>query len=255
MTGVATMSRKLIVFVLLAMTAFGLAPVAGASADTVNPVIIVAGTFSPSWANDFLAARLRNDGYQVWIYVLPDLGLGDIHDAANGLDPLVDAVRAGTGADRVDLIGHSQGGLVARDYVKHGAAGKVGKVIGLGTPNQGTTLANLATLLGLGDCAGFIGCAEMAIGSGYLGDLNAGDDSIDDVQYTNIATVFDEIATPYSTAFLDAGDGNIDNATVQSWCWFRFVGHLGLIADGTVYSGIRQALEGRQSIDFDCWAW
>ena len=43
------------------------------------------------------------------------------------------------------------------------------------------------------------------------------------------------------------------NVKVQSKCWARTVGHLGLILDGTVYSGVRQALQG-QSINLNCWA-
>jgi len=40
---------------------------------------------------------------------------------------------------------------------------------------------------------------------------------------------------------------------VQSKCWLRVVGHVGLILDGAVYSGIRQALQG-QPISLSCFA-
>jgi len=249
------MLRKLLAFCLLSGIASLALPVAIAQPATKNPVIIVAGTFSASFAYEPLADRMRADGYRVWIYVLPDSGLGDIHKATAGLGPLVDAARAETRAAKVDLVGHSQGGLVARDYVKtYGGSGKVDKIIGLGAPNHGTSLANLATFLGLGNCLAFIGCYEMAIGSAYLNDLNAGDDSIGDVHYTNIATRWDEVVTPYWSAFLDVPDGNIVNVAVQDQCWFRIVGHLGLIVDGTVYSGVRQALEGQVNPNFNCWA-
>ena len=42
----------------------------------------------------------------------------------------------------------------------------------------------------------------MTVGSGFLADLNAGDDSIGNVLYTNIATVVDELVQPYTTSFL-----------------------------------------------------
>jgi hypothetical protein len=92
----------------------------------------------------------------------------------------------------------------------------------------------------------------MSIGSTFLRDLNAGDDTIGDVRYTNISTIYDELVVPYSNAFL-ANDGNNANVTVQSQCFFRVVGHLGLITDGAVYSGVEDALEKRP-ITFNCFA-
>ena len=92
----------------------------------------------------------------------------------------------------------------------------------------------------------------MTVGSGFLADLNAGDDSIGNVLYTNIATVVDELVQPYTTSFL-AADGNITNRTLQSECWARFPGHLGLIVDGAVYSGVQDAL-AKRPIDFNCFA-
>ncbi len=158
-----------------------------------------------------------------------------------------------TGASRVDLIGHSQGGLVGRYYVKNlGGANEVDSMISLGAPHYGTSLANLATLLGLGSCLGVVACQQMAIGSSFLANLNAGDDTIGNVVYTNIASALDEIVTPYWNAFLN-NDGNNRNVLVQSPCFLRVVGHIGLPLDGTVYSGIQDALAHR-SIFLNCFA-
>jgi hypothetical protein len=93
----------------------------------------------------------------------------------------------------------------------------------------------------------------MTIGSSFLADLNAGDDSIGDVRYTNIATAVDELVQPYTNSFLVAGDGNITNSALQSQCWWRLPGHLGLITDGAVYSGVLDAL-AKRPISYDCWA-
>jgi triacylglycerol lipase len=227
---------------------------AQASAD---PVVIVAGTFAGETAADVfyqpLAARLAADGRQSQIFGLPGSGLGDIRDTARELDAYVDRVLARTGASRVDIIGHSQGGLVARYYIKYlGGDSTVDSNISLGTPNHGTAVANLLRLLGLGTCLGVTACQQMAAGSAFLADLNAGDDTIGNVSYTNIATVFDEIVVPYTTAFLD-NDGNNTNVTVQRPCFARFVGHVGLALDGTVYSGIQDAL-AHQPITLNCFA-
>jgi triacylglycerol lipase len=236
----------------LLLTSGVVAPVS-AGASGAEPVIIVAGTFSPELANEPLADRLRGDGYRTFIFELPTLGTQDIGLSAQALDDFADGVRAGTGAARVDLVGHSQGGLVARSYVKdHGGAGEVDSLITLGTPNRGTYVANLASFLGLGNCLSVVACEQMSIGSSFLAELNAGDDTIGSVRYTTFRTDQDELVRPVGNATLYDGAVNV---RVQNRCWARVVGHVGLIYDGAVYSGIRQALEGRTSIRLDCWAW
>ena len=90
----------------------------------------------------------------------------------------------------------------------------------------------------------------MAIGSSFLNDLNAGDDTIGNVRYTNLYTSFDELVRPVDNARMNDGATNV---RVQSQCWARVVGHLGLIVDGTVYSGVQDALAGRP-ITLNCWA-
>ena len=191
------------------------------------------------------------DGYQVWIYALPGAGLGDIGQTSQPLGALVDQVRAQTGAARVDLIGHSQGGLVARYYVKNlGGSAKVDRVISLGAPHYGTYAANIATFFGFGSCLGITACEQMSIGSSFLASLNAGPDVISPVRYTNIYTAYDELVRPVGNATLRDGATNVK---VQDQCWLRVVGHLGLILDGTVYDGVRDALRN-ESVRMNCFA-
>ena len=66
------------------------------------------------------------------------------------LAAFVDRVLDATGAGRVDLVGHSQGGMMPRYYLKYlrGAA-KVRTLVGLSPSNHGTTLDGLFTLGGL----------------------------------------------------------------------------------------------------------
>lgn len=219
-----------------------------------NPVVLVAGTFSPAAGLGVLAARLRADGHDVTVFELPDLGRGDIPTTSAALAPVVERVRARTGAERVDLVGHSQGGLVAREYVKtFGGAPHVDKVIGLGAPNHGTLLANLAVWFG--DCLTVVACRQMAGGSEYLTALNDGDHSVAAVRYWQLASKTDAVVVPYRTSFLRESDGAIVNVAVQDQCWLRPVGHLSLVLDGAVYSGIRQALAGEAEVALDCFAW
>ena len=222
-----------------------------AGAATRDPVIVVAGTFSPGIANEPLALRLRADGYDAYVFQLPALGLGDIRESARALDRFADDIRARTGASRVDLVGHSQGGLVARAYIKYeGGANEVDSVVSLGAPHYGAVLANIARVFTLGTCVGVTSCHQMAAGSSFLADLNAGDDTIGNVRYTNLYTQFDEIVFPVTNATMQDGATNV---RIQSQCWARVVGHLGLIVDGTVYSGVQDALAGRP-ITLNCFA-
>ncbi|MGH9113394.1 MAG: alpha/beta fold hydrolase [Acidimicrobiales bacterium] len=224
------------------------------AAPAKDPVIVVNGLFGVGFAYDPFVARLRADGHQVWDFELPTLGTQDIHLSAQALDTFADNVRAQTGTAKVDLVGHSEGGLVARTYVKYyGGANEVDSLVTLGTPNYGTVAANIARLFTLGTCLGITACQQMTIGSSFLADLNAGDDSIGNVVYTNLATLYDELVQPYTNSYLAAGDGNITNKSLQSQCWLRVVGHLGLILDGAVYSGVEDALEKRP-ITFSCFA-
>jgi triacylglycerol esterase/lipase EstA (alpha/beta hydrolase family) len=245
--------RRTIVAVVLAIVLSALALPAGsaAAAPVKDPVVIVAGTLSPAIAVEPLAARLRADGYRVWIYELPGLGLGDIGQTSVPLGALVDQVRAQTGASRVDLVGHSQGGLVARYYVKNlGGSAMVDRVISLGAPHYGTAVANLVAFFGFGNCAGVVACQQMAIGSSFLNNLNAGPDVISPVEYTNIYTAYDELVQPAANATLKDGATNVK---VQSQCWLRVVGHVGLILDGTVYDGVHDALRD-QPVRMNCFA-
>lgn len=50
-----------------------------------------------------------------------------------------------------------------------------------------------------------------------------------------------------------ANDGNNTNVTIQSQCWARYVDHISIALDGTVYSGIQDALAHR-SIGLNCFA-
>ncbi|MET8836239.1 alpha/beta fold hydrolase [Micromonospora sp. NPDC004540] len=210
------------------------------AAAGANPVVVVGGLIGISIAYEPIAARLRADGYRVSIYQLPNLGFGDIRESARALSSYVDQVRAATGAAKVDLVTHSEGGLVSRWYVKFlGGAGKVDHYVSLGSPQQGTYVANIINFLVLGSCAGIVACQQMSIGSSFLTDLNAGDDTPGTVRWTTVRTWQDELVRPVDNAALADGATNV---LVQAWCPLRIVGHLGLVLDGTTYTVVRQAL-------------
>lgn len=236
------MKRRLGTLLSVIVGALLVVPAAPAAAAAPDPVIIVNGTFGPAFFYEPLAARLRHDGYQAFIFELPNLGTGDIAATARDLNTFADRVRAQTGAAKVDLVAHSQGGLVARQYIKFlGGSSEVDSLVSLAAPHYGTVIANLAAFFGLGNCLGIVACNQMAAGSSFLNSLNAGDDTIGAVRYTNLYTVFDELVRPIANATLQDGATNV---LIQSQCPLRVVDHIGLPLDGTTYSGITDALRG-----------
>lgn len=222
----------------------------------LGPVVIVPGTLASDPIVEIelrsLADALRADGYEPFTYYLPGGGTGDMRATAAALPAFVDGVLAQTGATEIDIVGHSQGGLLARYYIRFlGGAAAVDNLVSLGTPHQGTALANLGSLFGLWNCLGFGACTQAAVGSQFLAELNDGDDTAGDVRYTSFATKLDLIVLPYTNAFL-TGDGTT-NVAVQDQCPLRLTEHLTFPQDGTVYSGIVDALAGAP-ITLDCLA-
>ncbi|MER6594269.1 alpha/beta fold hydrolase, partial [Micromonospora purpureochromogenes] len=207
---------------------------------SANPVIVVGGLIGVSIAYEPIAARLRADGFRVSIFQIPGLGFGDIRESARAFKTYVDQVRASTGAAKVDLVAHSEGGLVSRWYVKFlGGADAVGRYVSLGSPQQGTYAANILKFIGLGNCAGIVACQQMSIGSDLLTALNGGDDTPGAIRWATVRTWQDELVWPIGNAALADGATNV---LIQSWCPLRLVGHLSLILDGTTYTVVRQVL-------------
>lgn len=126
------------------------------SAAHPRPVILVHGTFANATDNWLtLAPYLEARGYCVFSLdygQLPGVplvyGLGPIDKSAEQLQVYVDKVLAATGAAKADLVGHSQGGMMPRYYLKFlGGAAKVNTFVGIAPDNHGTTLDGLTKLL------------------------------------------------------------------------------------------------------------
>jgi len=61
----------------------------------------------------------------------------NIDSYAIRLNEIIDAIRYKTNRDKVNIVAHSMGGLVARRYLQLFGDGKVNKLIMVGTPNNG----------------------------------------------------------------------------------------------------------------------
>src|SRR4051812_1360130 len=132
-----------------------------------EPVVLVHGTFegaADNWAT--VSPELQGAGYCVFALEYGDRATGDIAASASQLSRFVDAVLAATDARKVSLVGHSQGGMMPRYYIKFLGGGKtVDDLVGLAPSNHGTTNPG-AFATGATVCEA---CAQQLAGSPFLG--------------------------------------------------------------------------------------
>lgn len=236
------------------------------SAAHPRPVVLVHGTFANSVDNWLvLAPYLVNRGYCVFSLdygQLPGVplihGLGPIDKSAEQLRDFVDKVLAATGAPEADLVGHSQGGMMPRHYLKFlGGADKVNALVGIAPDNHGTTLLGLTKLLPhfpgaekfLNDKTPAL--ADQIAGSPFLTRLNEGGDTVPGVQYTVIATRYDQVVTPYRSQYLDGP--NVRNVLVQDLCPVNISEHVAIgTIDRIAFHEVANALDPANATPTNC---
>ncbi len=182
-----------------------------------GPVLLVPGYGGGTGSLQSLADRLTAAGRGATVVALPGDGTGDLRASAEALGAAVSDALERTGEATVDVIGYSAGGIVARLWVADGNAGVVRRVLTLGSPHHGTSLADLAG--SVASCP--VGCQQLGTGSELLAVLNAGDETPDGPTWVSIWTAQDETVTPPDSARLDGAL----NLTVQSVCSDARVGH------------------------------
>jgi triacylglycerol esterase/lipase EstA (alpha/beta hydrolase family) len=232
-----------------------------------RPVVLVHGTFadmSDSW--QALSPLLADEGYCVFALnygsyegsgSIGIYAVGDIPTSAEQLGGFVARVLAATGAKKVDLVGHSQGGMMPRYYLRFlGGASFVHTLVGLAPSNHGTTLDGLFTLASYFPGADeFMGqlcpaCEQQAAGSAFLSNLNAGRETVSGVHYTVIESANDEVVTPYTSAFLSGR--NVNNITLQSQCALDQGEHLSMPYDPIADADVLTALDPKHPVTPAC---
>jgi triacylglycerol esterase/lipase EstA (alpha/beta hydrolase family) len=231
-----------------------------------RPVVLVHGTFedmSDNW--QALSPLLSNQGYCVFALnygaydgsgLIGVDGTGPIESSAGQLASFVDRVLASTGATQVDIVGHSQGGMMPRYYMKFlGGASKVHMLVGLAPSNHGTTLDGLFTLAGYFPGANATlalcpACAEQETGSAFITKLNSGGDTLAGVSYTVIESRNDEVVTPYQSAFL-TGPG-VTDITLQNQCALDQGEHLSMAYDHIADADVLTALDPQHPVKPAC---
>jgi triacylglycerol esterase/lipase EstA (alpha/beta hydrolase family) len=214
------------------------------SARRPEPVVLVHGTlFDQTLTWNLMAPILERAGYCVFALDYGQRGTQPIEQSARELAAFVKRVLRATHAHRVSIVGHSQGGMMPRYYLKFlGGTRYVDDLTGLSPSNHGTTLALAGPVGQYGDCPA---CSEQVAGSAFLAKLNAGNQTPGPVSYTVIETTHDEIVTPYQSAFLPAARGRVTNVTLQDDCPLDLSEHVTIPYDPVAIQWVLNALGRR----------
>ncbi|AFU02926.1 putative lipase [Nocardia brasiliensis ATCC 700358] len=218
------------------------------SAEHPRPVILLHATWLNAYSSfAYMSQPIKDAGFCTFAFnygrsnplaggglgsLLPGVGgVGHVENSAQQLSVFVDRVLAATGAQEVDLVAHSQGGPMANWYLEFdGGAAKVRQLISFGATYHGTSFNGIGTLgrtinnLGI-DVLGFVELplghapVELIADSELLHRLNANGDTVSGVEYTVVATRYDEVTNPYPITFLTPVPGaTVHNITLQDGC-------------------------------------
>lgn len=209
------------------------------SPEHPNPVVFIHGTTDNSTRWQKAAVAMSEQGFCTWAfnYGKPRAGqvglpgsyaVADIDDSAKEIAGTIDYILQVTGAKKVDLVGHSQGGLHLKKYIaENGGGDKVDRVVGVAPTYHGTTLNGMDKMLRpiiernpelAESVAGKAGVQQL-IGSEVINRLNEKPDTDKRVQYTNLYSSADTTATPNSTSQLKSVDGaDVANVEIGKAC-------------------------------------
>jgi triacylglycerol lipase len=202
------------------------------------PVVLVHGTFGDmtvTW--NAMAPALKDAGYCVFALDYGHRGTDAIEHSATELGTFVDRVLQATGASKVSLVGHSQGGMMPRYYMKFlGGLDKVDELIGLAPSNHGTTNSG-AFYAGQFGCEA---CLQQQADSEFLRKLNAPPEAPEPASYTVLADRGDEVVTPYTSEALSGA--TVTNVVLQDRCPYDRYEHVSIPYDPVALQWVENAL-------------
>ncbi|KJZ76581.1 hypothetical protein HIM_03917 [Hirsutella minnesotensis 3608] len=244
------------------------------SAKYPNPVILLHGLFASEKLDlNFVEVWLRKKGfctfaplYGSYTPKLPILGgLKPVAESSQEIAAFIKQVIQRTGAAKVDLVGHSEGGFQSLYVPKvyPDVAPLIDQVIAIAPPTHGTDLSglyNLAYLLGqfsqnaiqkLLDDVGCGACNDFTGGGAGVSRLNDGKPIVQPgITVTIIASRYDEIVTPPTTSFVN--EPGVHNIWVQDYCPWDPVGHVGVSVDLNIWRLVLNSLERQIGRKFFC---
>lgn len=220
-------SKRLTAFacaIALCITGSALAP---ASSLAQDPILFVHGWSESSSLWKTMISNFEKDGYPKsylsnYSY---NTSTSNKVTAETEVKTRVESLLKTTGASKVDIIAHSMGSLNSRWYIKFlGGESTVDDWVSLGGPNHGTETANFCFSTA---------CTEMRVGSKFLAELNATDETPGAVNYGTWWSPCDEIINPDESVLL-SGATNTKTACIS---------HVALTTDKTVYEQVREFIK------------
>jgi triacylglycerol lipase len=220
--------KRLSAFVTAIALCMAGAAFAPAGAMALDPILFVHGWNGSASNWSTMVSRFEKDGYpksylSTYTYnsSTSNKTLGET-EVKSRVESLLNA----TGATKVDILAHSMGSLNSRWYLKSvaGAQEKVDDWVSFGGPNHGTKVANICFTTT---------CVEMRIGSKFLTELNAGDETPGAVNYGTWWSPCDEFINPPESTILSGA------TNTKTPC----ISHLALVSDEAVYKEVREFIK------------
>lgn len=246
------------------------------SAERPIPVILVHGTGGGGQTNwGPYVPLLTNHGFSVFTLTYGAIpgstwpvsamgGMRLIEDSAAEFGEFAEKVLASTGAEQIDVVGHSQGTIVPNYWAKFlGGKGKIRRYVSLaplwhGTEAFGTVrgmLGSFSMRFGVGGgIASSVSIPQMIAGSEFLEKLNSdGGPYVEGIEYTNISTEHDEFVNPYINGQVPGGPGmDVTNIVVQDGCSADRSDHLGICGSERAATIVLNALDDLDQKPLPC---
>lgn len=203
----------------------------GAAFDEVTPesppILMIHGFLGTRGSMYLLERRLVEDGFVVVSFNLGTLNVRDIRRSAFLIHRKIERILAQTPSQRIDIIGHSMGGLIGLYYVKKlGGHARVRKLIMMGTPVRGTWSALFGVVtLGLWSTSSW----QLLPRSRFLDELAKGPIP-PGVEVHTIAAARDWVVPPGTTRLSGANAMTVP------------LGHSSLVVSEEVYRRVSAAL-------------
>ena len=193
-----------------------------------TPILLVHGIIDNHAIFTVLDRALRRRGFQTLATYDYGLFTQNIPRAALRLGEAIEQLSAATGYERIHVIGHSLGGLIARYFVQRlGGDSRVHTLVTLGTPHQGTQLAWAASLLPL--------IRHLTPGSPVIRELAEPAPGCR-TRFIAFFSDIDHLVVPGRNARIDHPDLNVQNIAALG------VGHLSMPNNRRIAFTIAQAL-------------
>lgn len=143
--------------------------------------------------------------------------IGGIDDYVPIINEAIERICADTGQDKIVIVAHSMGGLVARAYIRVHGVRRIAKVITLGTPHHGTALAHFGVGLNTHQMR-WTAAEQEGLASDWLRALAASEDICVNRLFVSIYSHHDNIISPQMSSHLE-GAKNVE---------FHAIGHVAL---------------------------